>query len=158
MKNELKRYSDSVIWPYQPSAETPVDILVHINIFPEYGGSGRNFFVNFPGFLIWAPAWAGYKYRVRYLFAVTLRDVRKNQSFDKFEIPISLDVRQAEFDRTWTEISWFEVGVIAFIGGIYFTGYDPDITPKVVDAAQGTIADYVAGEIITRINASGRFS
>jgi hypothetical protein len=55
---------------------------------------------------------------------------------------------------TWTEIGWLEVGVIPFFGGLIFAGtYDPDVTPLVMDKIEQPVGDYIAQEIVSRINA-----
>lgn len=155
---ELQKYSSEVILPYNLASAKSVNVLADIRVTPEYKGSGANFFVNFPGFLVWAPAWHGYNYKVKYTVSVDLMDAGKNEKIDQFTIPIALDIRHAQTDRTWTEISWFEVGVIALIGGIYCINYDPDVTPLVAEKAGQTVGEHIAEEIINRINGSGRFA
>ncbi|MBW2185655.1 MAG: hypothetical protein JRG71_04385 [Deltaproteobacteria bacterium] len=71
-------------------------------------------------------------------------------------MPIDFDVRQSEFDRTWTEISWLESGIIAFIGGFVVITYDTDITPTVEQAVKTTVGDYVASKIFEKLN-DGQF-
>jgi hypothetical protein len=156
--DELQKYSSEVILPYDPKNGKHVDVLADVRVTPEYKGSGANFLVNFPGFLVWAPAWHGYNYKVKYLIDVNLVDQKKNEKIDQFLIPIALDVRHAQMDRTWTEISWLEVGFIALIGGIYCTNYDPDVTPLVAAKAASTVGENIASEIINRINNSKRFA
>jgi len=151
----LGRYSADVLLPYSPTSSRQVDILANISILPDYQGSGWNFLVNFPGFLVFAPAWNGYIYNVAYHVDIDLSNALTNKNIAKFNLPINLDVRHADFDRTWTEISWFEVGVCALVGGIMFTQYDPDVSPLVVDTIKTELGDYIANEIITRINSSG---
>lgn len=156
--SELQKYTSEVVLPYNPGSAKKVDVLAFVRVTPEYRGSGANFFVNFPGFLIFAPAWHGYNYKVKYDVNVGLMAYEKNEKFDGFSIPIELNVRHASIDRTWTEISWLEVGVIALIGGIYCVNYDPDITPLVAEKAGTVLGENIAGEIVTRINGSGLFA
>lgn len=153
---ELQKYGD-VVMPYTNGGKK-VDLVADIRVKPEYRGSGANFLVNFPGFLIWAPAWHGYNYHVNYQIEVSLTDGANSDKIDQFSLPVKLNIRHAEMDRTWTEVSWFEVGVIALIGGIYSTKYDDDVTPLVAEAAGKTLGEYVSSEIVARINASGRFA
>ena len=47
----------------------------------------------------------------------------------------------------WTEISWFEVRVIALIGGIAFINYDPKVTSILLDKYENQLGDYVASKI-----------
>ena len=155
---ELQKYAGEVVMPYAATDEKKVDLIADIRITPDYRGSGANFLVNFPGFLVWAPAWHGYNYHVTYKVDVALISGADNTKFDEFSLPITLNIRQAELDRTWTEVGWFEVGLIPFIGGFHMISYDQDITPKVAEASGPTIGEYVGNEIVARINASGRFA
>ncbi len=70
----------------------------------------------------------------------------------------TFELRHADINRTWTEVSWFEWGIIAFIGGIAFTQYDDNVSPLVADKIQEPIGDYIAQKIIKSINDSGHFA
>lgn len=113
-----------------------------------------NFLINFPGFLVWAPAWNGYVYHATYDFDIRLTRADDGSLIDAWPMTVNLSLRQAELDRTWTEISWFEVGSIAFVGGIVFIQYDDDVTPLLIDEIMMPIGKYVAEEVIRRINAN----
>jgi hypothetical protein len=151
----LGNYSARVYLPYLQTNPNNPDAIVSIAIRPDYHGSGWNFWINLPGFLIWTPAWNGYVYRVNYDVEVMIVKGLDNAKIDSFTIPIKLNIRHADIGRTWTEISWLEVGVIAFIGGLVFMQYDDDVTPILVEKIESTIGDYIAQEIISRINNSG---
>ena len=138
--------------PYNVKSTRSVDKVVDISIDSDYSGSGWNFLINFPGFLIFMPAWHGYDYTAEYNFDVVIKDASGLNTIDQFQLPVVLDLRHADFNRTWTEVSWFEVGAIAFLGGIYFTTYDDDVTPALVSTIDTKIGDYVANEIVTRLN------
>lgn len=148
----LGGYSANVLLPYHPSSEKKTDYVANIEITPEYNGSAWNFLINWPGFLIWTPAWNGYVYDVNYNVRIALTRTADNKHIDSWSIPINLDIRHAELDRTWTEISWLEVSIIAFVGGFFVTQYDADITPLVVEKIERPIGDYIAQEIVQRIN------
>jgi len=154
----LGKYSADVLLPYNLSSSRKVDVIANISVQPEYKGSGWNFLVNFPGFLVFAPAWNGYIYKVNYNVEVLLTKASDKTKIDSFTLPIDLDIRHAAMNRTWTEVSWFEVGSIAFVGGIAFTQYDNNVSPLVAEKVKMPIGDYIAQEIITRINNSGKFA
>lgn len=154
----LGKYSADVLLPYSVGSSRKVDVLANINIRPEYKGSGWNFLVNFPGFLVFAPAWNGYIYKVNYNVDVLLTRVTDNKKIDSFNLPINLNIRHAAMNRTWTEVSWFEVGAIALVGGVVFIGYDNNVSPLVAEKIKLPIGDYIAQEIISRINNSGDFA
>lgn len=154
----LGKYSADVLLPYNLSSSRKVDVIANISVRPEYEGSGWNFLVNFPGFLVFAPAWNGYIYKVNYNVDVVLTKASDQTKIDSFNLPINLNVRHAAMNRTWTEVSWFEVGAIALVGGIVFTQYDDNVSPLVAEKVKMPIGDYIAQEIVNRINNSGKFA
>jgi hypothetical protein len=156
--NALGNYSAQVVMPYAPNSQKPIDVIAHIDIETAHEGSGWNFLINFPGFLIFTPAWNGYVYEVRYMINCTLVKEANNKVIDQFKIPIMLDIRHASYDRTWTEISWFEVGAIAFVGGLVFITYDNNVTPLVMEKTESPLGKYIAQEIVKRINSKGEFT
>lgn len=124
-----------------------VDAVASMHINSDYKGSGWNFLINFPGFLVWAPVWHGYNYTVSHNIRVVLTDAKTGKTVNTVNVPVVLNIRHADISRTWTEISWLEFGVIAFVGGVVFIDYDDDVTPKVTEKAGPVIADYIAQEI-----------
>lgn len=152
IETALGRYSTTVVLPDAPGSINKVDVVASIKIQSEYKGSGWNFLINFPGFIIFTPAWNGYVYKANYKVDIALASGMDKSKLEAWSLPIDLDLRQAEIDRTWTEISWLEVGVIAFVGGIVFTGYDTDVTPILGEKIENPIGDYVAQDIVNHIN------
>lgn len=144
----------TVYFPYYASSKdnNSAKVIVSIAVKPTYEGSGYNFLINWPGFLIWAPAWHGYIYKVNFDTEIRLQEASTGRLLDAFTLPIKLDVRHAAINRTWTEIGWLEVGIIPLIGGIFFTQYDSSTTPEIVEASRIRLGEYIAQEIITRIN------
>ncbi|NJC88438.1 MAG: hypothetical protein FIB02_07900 [Desulfuromonas sp.] len=155
MASSLSKHTSSIIYPYAPASGKKADIITNVAIHPKHEGSGLNFLINFPGFLVWAPAWNGYQYYPTYNVDIDILSTIDNSKIDTFSIPIKLDVNQSDIGRTWTEISWFEVGAIALISGFVFINYDDDITPMVEQEIKGPVGDYLAQEVIERILKSG---
>jgi len=152
----LSGYFGQLVYPYSASNSAEVDIISKISVSSDHQGSGYNFWINFPGFLVWAPAWNGYIYEPSYKVDVNMIRADDNSTIDSFSIPIKLDVRHASIDRTWTELSWLEFGAIAFVGGFVFMSYDNDVTPLVDAAIQKPIGDFIAQEMTNRLrNAKG---
>jgi hypothetical protein len=146
----LRRNSsvEKVIYPYnQAIHQGMVDLTMDITIIPYYSGSGSNFLVNWPGFLIFAPAIWGYGYNAEIDTKVNVIRVKDNLSH-QINIPTKWKFRQAEIDRTWTEIGWFEVSLIPFIGGIVFTQYDTDVTDEFITKVAPNYGTYVAKKIL----------
>jgi len=120
------------IYPYAYSTTKPVDYMVEVNPAVDYGGSGANFIVSFPGFLIFTPAWHGYNYKADIYTDVTVTDYNTREVVFRERIHNKYKCAQAEFDRTWTTgTDWLlTLGVCSLIGGCYFTSYDDDITQE----------------------------
>lgn len=154
----LGGYSAQVTMPYAANSQKEVDVVATIDIETEHKGSGWNFLINWPGFVIWAPAWHGYTYEVKYVINCTLTKGGSKEAIDQFRIPIALDVRHAAINRTWTEVSWLEVSAIAFVGGLVFINYDESVTPLVSEKVETPLGKYIAQEIVKRINGSGKFT
>lgn len=140
-----------LIYPYDHSLyQGEVDVIIDITVIPRYSGRISNFFVNWPGFLIFAPAIWGYGYNADIETIVNISRLKEDHSK---EIPITTKYyfRQAEIDRTWTEIGWFEVGLIPLIGGFVFTGYDSDVTDEFITKVSPDYGPYVARKIIAAL-------
>lgn len=144
-----------IIYPYNRAANADrVDAAVDIAVHPKYSGDGSNFWVNFPGFLIFAPAIWGYGYNAQIETVVTI-DSPTNGS-QRLQIPTRYRFRQAEIDRTWTEVGWLEVGIIPLIGGFAFMQYDPDVTTDFIIQAGPSYGAFVANRILSAEALSGR--
>ena len=143
------------IYPFRADTGRQVDVIADIAVKAEYAGSAWNFLINFPGFLIWTPAWHGYVYKADYVVDITLTRSRDNGLIEQFRLPVHLNLRQAESDRTWIEVSWLDVGVTALISGVVFTQYDTDVTEPLQKAIQAPLGEYIADKIAARLNAAG---
>lgn len=152
VRNALSEQGALTICPYNKHGQSEVDYRAKISVASEYSGSGWNFLINWPGFLIFTPAWHGYIYYADYDVQVVLIDAHKDKTIDSFSVPAKFDIRQAEIDRTWTEVGWLEWGVIPLVGGVVFTSYDADITPELLRTIKQPLGDYIAHKIIVRLN------
>ncbi len=153
--NGLAKYTGNMVYPYNLNDSQKVDLIAKVAVKPEYNGSYWNFLINFPGFLFWVPAWNGYVYDSTYNVDIELIDGVDSSVISTFTMPIHMDIRHADMDRTWTEISWLEVGAIALIGGIWFIQYDTDVTPLLEREIKTPVGDYIAQEIAKRVTDAG---
>ncbi|MGE4488562.1 MAG: hypothetical protein AB7E95_03335 [Kiritimatiellales bacterium] len=145
ISGNLSRYNIQV--SRASGANRDVDVNASVSISSEYKGSGWNFLINFPGFLVWAPAWHGYNYEIDHNITVHLSDARTGKPIDTINVPVVLNIRHADIRRTWTEISWLEFGIIAFVGGIVFINYDDGVTPLAAEKSGPVVTDYIAQKI-----------
>ncbi|TLM67199.1 MAG: hypothetical protein FDZ69_04735 [Deltaproteobacteria bacterium] len=153
----LRSYAGKVVYPYINDGKTRVDVLARVSIREDHSGSLYNFLINFPGFLVWASAWNGYVYYPYYEVDVELLDAYDNTPIDVFTIPVKLSIRHAEMDRTWTQVTWLETGVIGLLGGLVFIRYDDDVTPLLERRIQAPIGNYLAQNIVRHLAESPRY-
>lgn len=149
--------ADTII-PYHQASSRQVDVIADVTLRPEYKGSGWNFLINWPGFLVFAPAWHGYVYKVKYDADIALTDASSKQQISSFSLPIELNIRHAAMNRTWTELSYLEVSAIALIGGIVFVDFDDNVSELTANKVKDVIGEYIAQEIIRKLRASGKFA
>src|SRR5262245_60532211 len=133
-----------VVYPYVRG--TVVDVVANVNVTPEYGGSGRNFWINWPGFFVFAPAWNGYRYRANPRTKVQL-SMSDGEQLEVLDWDHEYIFHQADMGRTWTEIGWLEWGVTPLIAGFFFMNYDTDQTPHFITAVSDDYGKQVAGLI-----------
>ena len=142
---------EKIIFPYDHAKHNgEAEAVVDIAISPVYSGSKSNFWINFPGFLIFAPAAWGYGYHAD-INTVAIVSFQKEKASKNVSVRTKYDFRQAEIDRTWTEIGWLEVGIIPLIGGFVFTDYDPDVTPEFITKVSHNYGTCVARKITSAI-------
>jgi len=149
----LTKYEAVVILPYNLLNISSVDYITKISINSNYRGSWTNYFIDFPGFLIWTPVWHGYNYTISHNVQIKLISGKTNKEIKQFNIPIELKVKQADSGRTWVQCGWLETGIMPFIGGFFHIQYDDDVTAMVTKEIYYPIGSYVAEEIIDQIMA-----
>lgn len=144
---------DRVIYPFSQAEHGSIaQVVLDIGVSPKYDGSGSNFFVNFPGFLIFAPAIWGYEYQANITTSVKVTDQKSGRSRDAV-VPTNYIFRQAEIDRTWTEVGWFSyLFPIPLVGGFFFMEYDPDVTREFITTVAPSYGPYVAGKVLPVIS------
>jgi hypothetical protein len=133
-----------VVYPYVKGSAA--DVVAYLEVNPEYKGAGSNFWVNFPGFLVWAPAWNGYKYYANPHTQVRLTSAT-GAPLGETSWDYEYQFHQADMGRTWTEISWLEAGIIALVGGAVFTRYDQDQSAPFAQAVSQNYGRMVASTI-----------
>lgn len=158
ISDTLMEYAVQPVMLQSDDSKIDVDAIAKIVIKSSHDGSGYNFWINWPGFLIFAPSWNGYIYEVIYRVNVQLVNPATKNVIDEFTLPITLDIRHADINRTWTEASWLEVSLIAFVGGLVFMSYDDTVTPLLIEKHGQTIGRYVAKNIINHLKAKGGFA
>ncbi|MFA5688228.1 MAG: SHOCT domain-containing protein [Kiritimatiellales bacterium] len=149
---DIGRYNVQATTAIYPD-NSNVDVIASFDSRSQYKGSGWNFLIDWPGFLIFTPAWHGYKYNVVHDVKVDLTDAQTGQFIKSVNIPIDLDVRHADMKRTWlAESGWWLFWTIpSFVGGIFHIGYDEDVTSLLEKNAGPVLTDYIAQEVANEL-------
>jgi hypothetical protein len=131
------------------------DVDVRVSVTTEATGDPSNFLVSWPGFVVFAHAWLGYGYHVKYKVNCVVSNSDTGEKIAEFTEPLNLELRHSEFDRTWAAgCGWlFLYTATAFVNGFYVMSYDDDITPQLYTAAYPALAGRVAQRLVKVINA-----
>ncbi len=142
-----------VIYPYAYGAKKQVDYIVELNPEIDYDGSGMNFIISFPGFLIFTPGWHGYNYSVDIYTDVTVTDYDTRKTVFRKRYYTEYKCSHSEFDRTWTTgVDWLLTGgVCSLLGGCYFVTYDDDITYEFNNRLSRPYGNYIARKVMGQI-------
>lgn len=154
--NQMARQGGYAI---QSSPETEAgksDVDVRVSVTTRASGRTSNFFVSWPGFILFTHVWLGYGYDVEYDVKCIVTNSETSEKIAEFTEPLYLELRHAEFDRTWAAgCGWlFLYTATAFVNGFYVMSYDEDITPQLYSAAFPSLAGKVAKRLVSDINAS----
>lgn len=127
-----------------------VDYRLDISAKPHYKGQTNNFFVNWPGFLIFAPAIWGYGYEANINTEISITKLKNNIS-ESIDINAKYDFRHAAMNRTWTGIGWFEIGITPFIAGLFFTQYDQTVTREFINKVSDDYGSFISRKVVKGI-------
>lgn len=142
-----------VYYPYYES-HGKVDYIMNISVSPKYEGKTSNYFVTWPGFVLFLPKILGYGYEAKLDTEISLVKVRNksNKMLETLDLETNYDFRHAEFDRTWVQGGgWTLATIPAFVAGFFHTGYDEDATKEFKEEVSEPYAKYVSRKIISHI-------
>ena len=126
----------------------------YISILPKasYEGDRNNFFTAFPGFLIFAPSWAGFKYSAKIHTTVEIFD-RDGKKVDGIMLEPQYKFAHMDFERGfWTYTGWWIFyGAGALVSAPFMPRYDPDATPDFQKSVRNSYGDFVAESTIAKL-------
>ncbi|MBI5555803.1 MAG: hypothetical protein HY920_08145 [Elusimicrobia bacterium] len=140
---------------YQPNSGVEVDYAQKLERKAKYRADGQNFIITFPGFILFAHAWAGYKYYIDIATISTLLDkdgkVLKNATFNT-----TYEIRYTSFARgaTTSLCGWIlpPYGGLDIIAGAFFAGtFDHRGTDEFYDKVKDSYSSYIASKIVRQI-------
>jgi hypothetical protein len=128
------------------------DLIVEVKPSARYRSSIVNLLINFPGYLIFTPAWNGYVYRAEIVTEIKVTD-GNGALLQQVLVPVSYNLRHADFDRTiLTGLTWAEAGMLALGGGIYNAAvFDRDAIAPLHAAVRDNYGQYVMTQLNPRL-------
>jgi hypothetical protein len=139
----------------QIEAVPDIDYFCDMNKTMNYRASGQNFWITFPGFILFTHAWLGYKYFVDITTQSKLMDPA-GKELDTTSIMTPYELRHCSFARGaassligWITPGWGLLDIIP--GFIFMSSYDKRATPEFIEAAKPSYATFVSSKIIEQV-------
>jgi len=123
------------------------DVVLRITPNVEYKGSGWNFPITFPGFLVFAHAWNGYLYSADVHTEIEVIDPRTEDVFQHVEASTRYSMRHTNYARGfWSGSGWWMPGwgATALVSGLFFTSYSESATDPFLEEVQRPYGEYIA--------------
>jgi hypothetical protein len=126
------------------------DLVVSVAPHTSYEGSGWNYIVSFPGFLLFTHAWNGFVYKANVVTDVSVRTPGGAPPLTR-TLQAQYDLRHCDFGRgAWTSSGWYMPGWGAtnLVVGAFMIPYDDDATPDFLKEVRDAYGQYVANSIV----------
>ena len=130
------------------------DYSLSISIETKYNGSGKNFVITFPGFILFAPSWKGFYYDAKITTEVFIRDTAGKTVSKVFEEPL-FQFNYMDSGRSfWAYNGWWTpmYGAGSLIAAPFMCSYDKDATPAFQLMVLDIYGQYIAEHIIEAMN------
>ncbi len=142
-------------WRWEVSdAEFTPDVVLALDPQPEFHGSGWNFLITFPGFLLFSHAWNGYVYRCDVPTSYTIYNPQDRSAARSDTIATTFDIRHCDFERGfWASTGWWVPGYggSSLLAAPFLIPYDPDATASFHDTIRTTYGRYIAESILRNV-------
>jgi len=126
------------------------DYVVAVHPRADYRGSWLNYFITFPGFLLFTHAWNGFVYRADLVTEIALSRPGAAPATAS-PIATDYDMRHCDFGRGfWTSSGWYTPGYGALnaLIGLWMVRYDDDATPEFQSEVRSAYGSYIANSIV----------
>jgi hypothetical protein len=136
----------------EPQYDIKPDVDVQADVKVKYRGSGANFPITFPGFLLFAHAWNGYVYKADIVTTLTVTPASGAPLTRTLET--TYDMRHCDFGRGfWSSSGWYMPGwgATSLIAGMFMIRYDTDATPEFSQAVHEAYGSYIANNVAAMI-------
>jgi hypothetical protein len=120
--------------------------------------SGENFAIAFPGFLVFAHSWLGYRYHIDIETESTIMSPDGNV-LSRTSILAPYDIRYTSFQRgASASTGWYTPGygiLTAIPGAIFASTYDPRATSELLRQAEPSYKRFVSQKVIEQLRNVG---
>ena len=131
------------------------DVGISCEVAVRESAKASNFFVSWPGFILFTHAWLGYGYEVDYSIRCRIVSPKTGEVLATVNDAMRLHLRYADFGTTWMAgCGWlFLYSAPAAVNGLFvMSTYDQDITPELYYKAYPTLAAHVVKKIVETVN------
>jgi hypothetical protein len=143
---------------YKPGGTFKADYVCQLSMDTKFKAAGQNFFITFPGFIVFTHAILGYKYTALLTTHSVLLDAQEREiSRRDFETPYGF--RHCSFARGaaaslcgWVVPGYGGAAIIP--GAIFAASYDKRATSEFMDKVQGYYAPYISSEVVEQLAAA----
>jgi hypothetical protein len=144
------------------AGDAGVDYEILLKKDVTYNATGQNFFITFPGFIIFTHAWLGYKYTVDIETTSVLMDPNGSR-LNEAVIQTPYEFRFTSFPRgaAASLVGFFTpgFGILAVIpGGIFAANYDERANTELVESITPSFRSFVSGKVIEQIASASNSS
>ncbi len=141
---------------FKPGGDFRPDYVVDLSRDTKFKASGQNFFITFPGFIIFTHAIVGYKYTAEITTHSTLRGT-DGQTISQNDIATPFDFRHCSFARGaaagccgWLVPGYGAAAIIP--GAIFAASYDKRATSEFIEKVEQPYGSYVSGKILEQLS------
>lgn len=135
--------------------EPPRDVTASVRSATAYHGSGWNFWITFPGFLVFTHAWNGFVYSAD--VTTDLEVVVADGAPVRREVVTKYDLRHCDFGRGaaassgWYLPGWGGTNILV---GLFMMSYDEDATPEFLEKVGNAYGEFIANNIVEMIGSA----
>ena len=137
-------------WDTQEAGFHP-DVVVEVAPEVSYSGSGWNFLITFPGFLIFTPAWNGLVYHGDIATSIKTFNPTTRELISEETVVTDYSMRHLDFGRGfWAASGWWTpgYGATSLLSAFYNISYDGDATEPFVEKIRRSYGDFIAEKVL----------
>jgi len=140
---------------YQTASGGDVDYVSGLSKDMKFRSNGGNFFITFPGFIVFTHAWLGYKYYIDIDTHSAILDP-SGKVLNESNIVTPYEIRYTSFARGtaaslvgWLTPGWGLLNVIP--GAMFASSYDNRATPEFIEKVAPSYRAFVSSSVLAQI-------